>query len=92
MVPEDALIQRSGGAAIFKVLPDRRVQRILVTTGSQKSGLVEVIGDLRPGDLVVQRGHGGLADGAMVRVLNALARQETPAVAAGTDPTAGAGL
>jgi membrane fusion protein (multidrug efflux system) len=92
MVPEEALIQRSGGATLFKVLPDHRVQRIAVTTGSLKSGLVEVHGDLRPGELVVQRGHGGLADGALVRVLNASPEANTPAVAAGVASESGAGL
>jgi membrane fusion protein (multidrug efflux system) len=92
MVPEESLIQQSGGAALFKVLPDHRVQRIVVTTGSLKSGLIEVQGDLRPGDLVVQRGHGGLTDGAMVRVLNASPQASTPAVAAGFDTASGAGL
>ncbi len=90
MVPEEALIQRSGGATLFKVLPDRRVQRIAVTTGSTKSGLVEVNGDIQPGDLVVRRGHGGLTDGAVVRVLEAPPLAST--VAAGGEPQGGAGL
>ena len=90
MVPEEALIQRSGGATLFKVLPDRRVQRIAVTTGSTKSGLVEVNGDIQPGDLVIRRGHGGLPDGAVVRVLEAPPVAST--VAAGGEPQGGAGL
>ena len=92
MVPEESLIQRSGGATLFKVLPDNRVQSVAVTTGSAQSGLVEVIGDLRPGELVVRRGHGGLTDGAAVRILDASPRDPAPAVAAGSNRQGGAGL
>jgi membrane fusion protein (multidrug efflux system) len=79
MVPEEALIQRSEGALLFKIEPDGRVKRILVSTGVQDAGRIEVRGDIAPGERVVRRGHGGLADGAMVVV-----REGAPsAVAAG---------
>ena len=68
MVPEEALIQRSEGALLFKIGPENRVQRITVTTGAHDSGRVEVHGDIAPGDRVVRRGHGGLVDGAAVIV------------------------
>jgi len=68
MVPEEALIQRSEGAVLFKLHPDDRVERIEVSTGVHDSGRVEVRGDIAPGDRVVRRGHGGLADGAVVVV------------------------
>ena len=68
MVPEEALIQRSDGAMLFKIGDDDRVKRITVTTGAHDAGRIEVRGDVRPGDRVVRRGHGGLADGAQVAV------------------------
>jgi RND family efflux transporter MFP subunit len=68
MVPEEALIQRSEGALLFKIGPDGRVKRISVTTGVHDAGRIEVRGDVAPGERVVQRGHGGLADGAIVAV------------------------
>jgi membrane fusion protein, multidrug efflux system len=71
MVPEEALIQRSDGAVLFKIGADDRVKRIAVTTGARDSGRVEVRGDVHPGERVVQRGHGGLADGAQVAVRDA---------------------
>src|SRR6185295_13412497 len=71
MVPEEALIQRSEGAMLFKIGDDDRVKRIAVTTGARDAGRVEVRGDVRPGERVVQRGHGGLADGAQVAVRDA---------------------
>jgi membrane fusion protein, multidrug efflux system len=68
MVPEEALIQRSEGAVLFKIGPEDRVKRVAFTTGVHDAGRVEVRGDVRPGDRVVRRGHGGLADGAQVAV------------------------
>jgi membrane fusion protein, multidrug efflux system len=92
MVPEEALIQRSEGAVLFKIGPDDRVKRVAVTTGAHDGGLVEVRGDVRPGDRVVRRGHGGLADGAQVAVRDAEPR-ESPALAAQKEgPTEGAEL
>jgi RND family efflux transporter MFP subunit len=68
MVPEEALIQRSEGAWLFKVGPGDRVKRIAVSTGVHDAGRIEVRGDVAPGERVVLRGHGGLADGAVVTV------------------------
>jgi membrane fusion protein (multidrug efflux system) len=68
MVPEEALIQRTEGALLFKIGAENRVQRISVTTGARDSGRVEVHGNIAPGDRVVRRGHGGLVDGAVVAV------------------------
>jgi membrane fusion protein (multidrug efflux system) len=89
MVPEEALIQRSQGAMLFKIDAENRVKRVTVTTGVHDSGRVEVRGDVRPGERVVRRGHGGLADGALVAVRDA----EPRAVAAQKgDAVAGAEL
>src|SRR6185295_17354089 len=74
MVPEEALIQRSEGAVLFKIGPDDRVKRVAVATGARDRGRVEVRGDVHPGERVVKRGHGGLADGAQVAVREALPR------------------
>jgi membrane fusion protein, multidrug efflux system len=88
MVPEEALIQRSEGAVLFKIDAENRVKRVTVTTGAHDSGRVEVRGDVRPGERVVRRGHGGLADGALVTVRDA----EPRAVAAQGDEAEGAEL
>jgi membrane fusion protein, multidrug efflux system len=68
MVPEEALIQRSEGALLFKIGEGDRVSRVAVQTGVHDGGRIEVRGDVVPGDRVVRRGHGGLADGAVVVV------------------------
>ncbi len=88
MVPEEALIQRSEGAMLFRIGADNRVKRVMVTTGAHDTGRVEVRGDIAPGDRVVRRGHGGLADGAEVAVREA----EPHAVAAQADEDEGAEL
>jgi len=82
MVPEEALIQRAHDTSIFKILPDQRVERVSVVAGTAKAGLVEVKGDVQPGDRVVRRGPAGLVDGAVVRVLDDPSAG-IPAVAAG---------
>ena len=70
-MPEEALIQRSDGAVLFKIGAENRVRRVAVTTGAHDGGRVEVRGDVHPGERVVRRGHGGLADGAQVAVRDA---------------------
>ncbi len=68
MVPEEALVQREGGAWLFLIGEGDRVRRVEVETGYQSKGRIEVRGDLSAGDRVVRRGHGGLADGMVVVV------------------------
>jgi len=68
MVPEEALVQREGGAWLFVIGEGDRVRRVEVETGEQSKGRIEVRGALSAGDRVVRRGHGGLADGMVVVV------------------------
>ena len=68
MVPEEALVQREGGAWLYVIGEGDRVRRVEVETGHQSKGLIEVRGALSAGDRVVRRGHGGLADGMVVVV------------------------
>ncbi len=68
MVPAEALLQRSGGASLYRVIEGDRVERVVVETGATANNLVEVRGDLHEGDRIIRRGHGGLADGMVVVV------------------------
>lgn len=68
MVPEEAVVQREGGAWIFRIEDGNRVRRVQVETGTQSQGRIEVRGGVAAGDRVVRRGHGGLADGMEVVV------------------------
>lgn len=73
MVPEEALIQRAGGVSVYRVLEGDRVERVPVMTGASADSMVEIRGAITPGDRIVTRGHGGLADG-MVVVVREVAR------------------
>ncbi len=68
MVPEEAVIQRASGAAVFRIDEEDRVQRVPIETGARDGGRIEVRGGIRAGDWIVQRGHGGLADGMVVAI------------------------
>ena len=74
MVPAESLLQRVGGVSVYRVLDvaagEGRVERVAVETGSTSGSMVEIRGDLRPGDRIVRRGHGGLADGMVVAVVD----------------------
>jgi membrane fusion protein (multidrug efflux system) len=66
MVPEEAVLLRSDGSVLFKLEEGNRVRRLVVQTGLEQRGLIEVRGGVRPGDRVIKRGHAGLIDGALV--------------------------
>ncbi|MEE9609352.1 MAG: efflux RND transporter periplasmic adaptor subunit [Myxococcota bacterium] len=66
MIPEEAVLQRSDGAVVFRIDSDNRVERLVIETGAYWNGSVEVKGGLATGDLVVSRGHSALVDGELV--------------------------
>jgi membrane fusion protein (multidrug efflux system) len=66
LVPEEAVLQRADGEVVFTVTPDDKAHRVLVTTGMQKEGQVEIVTGLAAQDQVVVRGHSALVDGAPV--------------------------
>ena len=70
MVPEEAVLQRADGEVVFRTGADNRVERVSVTTGLHRDGLVVVTSGLEPGDLVVMRGQAGLSDGVRVSPRN----------------------
>ncbi|MCA9505388.1 MAG: efflux RND transporter periplasmic adaptor subunit [Spirochaetaceae bacterium] len=72
MVPEEAVVQRSGGASVYRLTDDDRVERVAVEVGSQLQDRVEIRGDVHAGDRIVRRGHGGLANGMSVVVREVL--------------------
>lgn len=85
MVPEEALIQRSDGALLFRIGADDRVEQVRVATGVSANGRVEVRGDVAVGDRIVRRGHGGLADGAEVVVVEGPRSSRAPRDVADTE-------
>ncbi len=89
MVPAESLIQRVGGASIYRVNDSEGseglVERLAVQVGATDGDYVEVRGPVRPGDRIVRRGHGGLANGMSVVVR----ASDRPPVATAADPTRG---
>jgi RND family efflux transporter MFP subunit len=67
LVPAEALI-RDGGDMVLMVAAGARAERRVVTTGITDDDRVEVTSGVRAGELVITRGHIGLADGATISV------------------------
>ena len=67
-VPRDALVLRREGAFVFRIKSDDTAEQINVMTGLGAGSLIEVIGDLQPGDRVVIRGAERLQDGMAVDI------------------------
>jgi membrane fusion protein (multidrug efflux system) len=70
MIPEEAVLQRSDGAVVFRLDGDV-VERRVIVTGRFADGSVEVIEGLGEDDMVVVRGHAALLDGLRVSIRNA---------------------
>jgi membrane fusion protein (multidrug efflux system) len=70
MVPDRALIENSGGSAVFVVRGDQAALR-RVRRGGTYDGRVEILDGIAAGDTVVVAGNTMLRDGATVRVVPA---------------------
>lgn len=84
MIPDVAVLQRSDGSVVFVLDPDTsRVARRLIEIGGFQVGRVEVASGLRPGELVLTKGHPALVDGVLVRLYESGVPAESaePAVA-----------
>jgi len=69
-VDRDALILRADRVSVFIVGPDNVAKQIDIELGAAEGNLIEVIGDIRPGDKVVIRGGERLRDGQAVTIQN----------------------
>lgn len=67
-VPPDALIMRGGRFFLFVVV-DAKVTEVEVKKGTNQGELVEITGDLKPGDQVVITGNEKLRNGADVNIV-----------------------
>jgi membrane fusion protein (multidrug efflux system) len=80
-VPAEAILQRADGEVVFVVDPGDRARRVVVKTGVQRGGQVEIVAGLKPAEEVVVRGHAALAAGALVRRTKADSLDQMPAPA-----------
>ena len=69
MIPEEAVLQRSDGAVVFR-MDGELVERRVIVTGRMADGDVEVVEGLGVDDAVVVRGHAALLDGLRVSIRN----------------------
>ena len=62
LVPEEAVLQRADGEVVFVATPEGLARRVVVKTGQQRQGRVEIVEGLTASDEVVVRGHSALID------------------------------
>jgi RND family efflux transporter MFP subunit len=66
LVPEEAVLQRADGEVVFVATAEGLARRVLVKTGQQRQGKVEVVAGLAAEDEIVVRGHAELVDGSPI--------------------------
>lgn len=67
-VPRDALVLRREGTFVYRIDDELKAEQVNVITGLGAGKLIEVIGDIRPGDRIVVRGAERLNTGATVEI------------------------
>lgn len=67
-VPRDALVLRRQGAYVF-VIKDNVAHKVEVETSLAQGDMIAVIGDIKPGDVVVIRGNERLRDQQTVQIM-----------------------
>ena len=70
-VPRDALVLRREGASVFRIKDDMTAEQVSVITGLGAGSLIEIIGDVKPGDRIVIRGAERLSTGMTVNIREA---------------------
>lgn len=70
-LPAGAVLQRDGFSWVFVVGPDSKVKQQKVETGRRVGDRIEIVSKLDPAVRVVAAGGGFLADGDLVRVVEA---------------------
>ncbi|WP_245156418.1 efflux RND transporter periplasmic adaptor subunit [Agrilutibacter solisilvae] len=71
VVPAAAVVLRDGFSTVFTVDAQQVARQVRVQAGSSTDGVVEILDGLKPGARVVVDGAGFLADGDIVRVVDA---------------------
>lgn len=78
-LPQSAVLLRDGFSTVFRVGPDQRVSETKIEVGARSGDRLAVAAGLEPGAAVVASGVGFLADGDVVRVVDAHAPPAAPA-------------
>jgi len=69
VVPLASLVSSDGYNYVYVVQTDRRVQRLMIQTGTIQGDNIEVLGGLEVGTTIVTSGAGFLKDGDLVNVI-----------------------
>ena len=67
-IPRDGLVLRGSNIFVMRVNDDSTVEKVSVETGIGLGGLVEVIGEVNQGDLIITRGGERLQPGQAVTI------------------------
>jgi RND family efflux transporter MFP subunit len=67
-IPRDGLVLRGSNIFVMRVNDDNTVEKVSVETGIGLGGLVEVIGEVNQGDLIITRGGERLQPGQVVKI------------------------
>ena len=67
-IPRDGLVLRGSNIFVMRVNDDNTVEKVSVETGIGLGGLVEVIGEVNQGDLIITRGGERLQPGQAVTI------------------------
>ena len=68
LIPRRALVYDQDQVFVYRLEPDRHVERVLVETRIEDRLNLEPVGGFAEGDLIVVAGQTGLKDGAKVRL------------------------
>ena len=91
LVPAEAVLQRADGEVLFTVGPDDRAKRVVVKTGLQRDGRIEIVEGLPADAQVVVAGQSGLVEGAAVERKTAAQSTSPPPDASLAGDSASAG-
>lgn len=67
MVPEISVIRRPAGNVVY-VIDKSQVQQRIVKTGERRDGMIEIVENIKAGEIVAVDGAGFLTDGAKVDI------------------------
>ncbi len=68
VIERDALVIRRDGTRVFRIKDDNTAEPVTVTAGIASGSLIEVGGEIKPGDKVVTRGGERLRPGQKVQI------------------------
>ena len=68
-IPESAVVPLAETMHVFRVTTDGKAESVDVVTGRRQNGKIEILGGLKPGEIIVTEGSGLLQPGQSVKVM-----------------------